>query len=107
MDVTWEFYERGGFLIRILLASSGGRLSWVGSSPARWLKLCSEAQIPKVDFEPRLGLRKLQTLVFSGSGKVNRLSSEHYLGHLTGLAVCLSLFGLADLVSPGSFSLQS
>ena len=44
------------------------------ASPERRPKLCSEAETPKVDHEPRLGLLKLQALVLGGPGKVNRHS---------------------------------
>jgi len=38
--------------------------------------VCSEAEIPKVDFEPRLGLLKLWHALLEESVKVNRRSSK-------------------------------
>ena len=48
--------------------------------PGRWPKFGSEAQIPKVDFDGRLGLFKLQIPLLGGSGKVNRRSSRAPFG---------------------------
>ena len=50
-----------------------------------------------------------KTIVFEVFSKEASGSAcrKHSAGNLSGLVVCRSLFGLADLVSPGFFSLRS
>jgi len=66
------------------------------TSPGRWLKLCPETDIPKVDLSRRLEHRKLQKPFWGSlSRKIERLPG-HYLGHLTGLVEVVEKKKLSD-----------